>query len=121
MYDPSLPLFSSFSNVVQTIDHVSVQVGNIDIKPCVWTRNRISINLNSGNLYTSLQASYSQTNDPIITNFKYVSDVNDPYYNKFMKKVENGHNDKRINVEYSIGYQNLFNHISMQAVTGWDK
>lgn len=38
-----------------------------------------------------------------------------------MKKVENGYNDKRINVEYSIGYQNLFNHISMQAVVGWDK
>ncbi len=121
MYDPSMPALSSFSNIVQTIDDISVQAGNMNIKPSVWTRNRISINLNSGNLYSSLHSSYSQTNDPIINNCRYVSDVNNPYYNKFMRIVENGYNDKRINIEYSIGYQNLFNHISMQAVVGWDK
>lgn len=121
MYDPSLPSLSSFSEVVQTIDDISIQMGNIGIKPSIWTRNRISLNYNIGNFYAAGQASYSHTKDPIIWSYQYISDKTNPYFNKFMRRIENGNYDKRVNLELNLGYQNLFQHITISTTAGWDK
>ena len=118
--DSSLPPLSNLSSVVQTIDKVSLQVGNVDVRPSVQIRNRFSINLHLGKLSASLQGSYHRTNKPIVTAWRYVSDTTSPYHNLFVKKTENGRYDSRLNVECAIGWQGLFKHLSLQTVMGYD-
>lgn len=121
LYSPSLPSLASLSDVVQTVDDITVQTGNVDVKPSEYTRNRIMARFNTGKLYTTLQGSFNYTDNPIINRYIYVSDKSSLYYDKFMSVVENGGYIKNINVELTLGYQNLFNHISIQAYMGWDK
>ena len=120
-YSPSLPSLSNFSNVVQTVDNIIIQVGNMNLKPSEWITNRLLVRFNTGNFYSSLQGKYTNEENPIIYTFSYIADKGSPYYDKFMKHVENGNYNRCVNVETSLGYQNLFNHITLQAVIGWHK
>ena len=121
MYNPSQPSLANFSNVVQTIDRISVQVGNVNVKPSVWTRNRLLLLFNKNHISSSLQTSYSVTTNPLVNTYQYVSDAASPYHGLFMKKTENGKNDRHFNVEYSFGIQNIAQHLSFQLITGWSR
>lgn len=119
--DSSLPPLSSFSDVVQTIDKVSLQVGNMNVQPSVVTRNRLSMNLHLDKFTISLQGNYNYTCKPIVSAWRYVADPSHVYHNMFIKKTENGDYDSRLNVECAIGWQNVFNHFTFQTVMGWDR
>ncbi len=120
-YTPNLPSLSHFSSMVQTIDEISVQRGNPKIKPSVWHRNRLYIRYNTGDFYVSLWGSYSKTNSPIVAVWQYLSSPESDYYGQFMRQTTNGDFDDNINLELNLGYQNLFNHLSLSGTLGWDK
>lgn len=119
MYDPSLPSLSNFSEIVRTVDDILLQTGNVNVKPSAWMRNRLSIRYTTGNFYSTAEASYSRTNNPIISSYSYLTEGANQ--GKFMRRVDNGDYDSRVNLQLSLGYQNLFNHLTLSAYVGWDK
>lgn len=121
MYDSSLPSLSNFSEIVRTVDDLIVQTGNVNVKPGEWFRNRFYIRYNTGNFYATGEVNYNYTNNPIVQQYQYISDQNSPYYDKFMSRVENGDFDKQLNLQLYLGYQNLFDHITIYGTVGWDK
>lgn len=121
MFDSSLPSLSNFSEIVRTVDDLIVQTGNVNVKPGEWFRNRFYIRYNTGNFYATGEVNYNYTNNPIVQQYQYISDQNSPYYDKFMSKVENGDFDKQLNLQLYLGYQNLFDHITIYGTVGWDK
>lgn len=120
MYDPSMPSISQQSNMVQTIDDISVRQGNPDLKPSEYLRNRIYIRYAYKTFTGSLWAAHSRTFNPIYYAYSYISDVTSPYYDKFMSKPINGNHDDLINLELNLSVQNLFGFATLWGKFGWD-
>lgn len=120
MYSPTSPSLSSQSDVIQRIDDISLQQGNINLKPSVWFRNRIYLRYTERKFTSTFWASHSRTVDPIYYDCKYIGDADSPYYNMFLSRPINGTHDDRINLQLDLGVQNLFNHVSVFGILGWD-
>lgn len=121
MYDPTLPSLSMLSDQVNTVDDIFVSVGNLNVKPSTWHRNRLYLRYQSETFNATLWGSYSRTDNPIVSAVNYISDRSSPYYNMFMRRTENGDFDDQINLQLNLGYHKLFNHISLFAEAGYDK
>ncbi len=120
MYDPSMPSISQQSNMVQTIDDISVRQGNPNLKPSEYLRNRIYVRYAYKKFTGSLWAAHSRTFNPIYYAYSYISDVSSPYYDKFMSKPINGNHDDLINLELNLSVQNLFGFATLWGKLGWD-
>ena len=120
MYDPKLPSLSMLSDQVNTVDDVMLKVGNLNVKPSTWHRNRLYLRYQSETFNATLWGSYSRTDNPIVSNVSYISDPSSPYYNMFMNCIGNGNFDDNINVQLNLGYHKLFNHLSLFAEVGYD-
>ncbi|MBQ9076614.1 MAG: TonB-dependent receptor [Muribaculaceae bacterium] len=120
IYDPSVASLSSLSEEVQTIDDISLQMGNVDVRPSVWHRNRLFVRYNGKKFTATAWGSFSRTNDPIVSVWRYVSDSSSPYCNMFLRRTENGRYDNRVNLQLNLGWQNILNHFSLYGIIGWD-
>ncbi|MDD2960798.1 MAG: carboxypeptidase regulatory-like domain-containing protein [Muribaculaceae bacterium] len=120
MYDPSMPSFNQQSDVVNKVDEILIRKGNKDLKPSVWFRNRVYARYTEGKFTGSFWVSHSRTVSPIYSAYSYISDPKDPYYNSFMVQPTNGKYIDRFNFELNLGVQNLFNHLSLFGVIGWN-
>lgn len=120
LYDPSMPSASQQSELVQTIDGISVRQGNPDLKPSQYLRNRVYFRYVYRKFNTSLWVSHSRTNKPIYYDYSYVSDVESPYYGKFMSKTINGRHDDLVNLEWYVTFDNLLDHFTLWGKLGWD-
>lgn len=120
MYDPSTASLSTMNEDVQTIDNISVSKGSVDIKPSVWHRNRLFVRYNGRKFTATAWGSFSRTNNPIVTTYRYIADVSSPYYNMFMRTTENGWYDNRVNLQLNLGWQNILDHFSIYGIIGWD-
>lgn len=121
MYSPEMPSLSSMNETVHTIDDISLQMGNLNIRPSEYHRNRLYVRYNTGRFYATAWGSYSRTNNPINSIWYYDDNASSPYYRKFINKVENGDYTDNINAQLDLSYQNLFDHITISASVGWDR
>ncbi len=121
MYSPEMPSLSAMNDDVHTIDDISLQMGNLYIKPSTYQRNRLYIRFNTGNLYATAWGSYSRTNNPINSVWYYDNEPTSKYYQMFINKSENGNYTDNITTQLDLSYQNLFNHLTISASIGWDK
>lgn len=121
IYDPSLPSLSQQSETVQTVDDISLRMGNMGLKPSTWFRNRIYLRYTYKKFTGTFWASHSRTTDPIFNRYTYIADAASQYYNKFMSQTANGSHDDRINLQLNVGFQELFNHLSIYGVIGYDR
>ncbi len=105
---------------MQTIDGISVRQGNPDLKPSQYLRNRVYFRYVYRKFNTSLWVSHSRTNKPIYYDYSYISDVESPYYGKFMSKTINGRHDDLVNLEWYVTFDNLLDHFTLWGKLGWD-
>lgn len=120
MYDPSMPAISQQSNMVQTIDEISVRQGNPYLKPSEYLRNRLYVRYAYKKFTASLWAAHGRTFNPIYYTYSYIGDASSPYYDKFMSKPTNGTHDDVINLELNLSAQNLFGFATIWGKIGWD-
>lgn len=124
MYDPSMPSFNQQSEVPTLVDDIEVSMGNMNLKPSVWYRNRLYIRGNYKKFTGTFWVSHSRTNDPILRDFQYIpktaTGVMEPYRNMFLSKPVNGLRDDRINLQLDLGFNNILNHFSIYGQIGWD-
>lgn len=124
MYDPSMPSFNQQSEVPSLVDDIEVSMGNMNLKPSVWYRNRLYIRGNYKKFTGTFWVSHSRTNDPILRDFQYIpktaTGVMEPYRNMFLSKPVNGLRDDRINLQLDLGFNNILNHFSIYGQIGWD-
>ncbi len=121
IFDPTLPSLSQQSETVQTIDDISVRMGNMSLKPSSWFRNRIYVRYTYKKFTGTFWASHSRTIDPMFNRYTYISDMGNPLYGKFLQQTVNGERDDRINLQLNIGFQELLNHFSIYGIAGWDR
>ncbi len=121
MYDPSLPSLAQQSETVQTIDEISVRMGNMALKPSSWFRNRIYARYGYKKFTGTFWLSHSRTTSPIFESYRYITDPSSPYNGKFMNQTLNGQHDDRINLQLDLGLQELFGHLSIYGTFGWDR
>lgn len=120
MYDPSMPGLSQQTDIVRTIDDILVSTGNMNLQPSKWFRNRLYARYSTGKFTGTFWASHSRTLSPKFNSYTYISDPGSPYYGKFMSRPCNGRRDDRINLQLDLGIQDLFKHVSLFAVIGYD-
>lgn len=120
MLDPTMPTLSAQSEVVQRIDDISYRVGNPDLKPSTYLRNRIFIRYATTKLNLSFWAAHSRDIDPIYNRYSYISDKSSRYYNMFMTQSCNANHDDLINFELQAGYTGIKN-LMIYGVAGWDR
>lgn len=120
MYDPAMPSTSQQSELVQTIDGISVRQGNPDLKPTEYFRNRVYVRYANQKFSSSVWVSHSRTNNPIYYNYSYIDDASSPYYNKFMSKPINGQHNDLMNLEWNLSLSNLFGHLTLWGKAAWD-
>ena len=121
IFDPTLPSLSQQSETVQTIDDISVRMGNMSLKPSSWFRNRIYVRYTYKKFTGTFWASHSRTIDPMFNRYTYISDMGNPLYGKFLQQTVNGERDDRINLQLNVGFQELLNHFSIYGIAGWDR
>lgn len=121
MYSPEMPSLAVMNDEAHTIDDISLQMGNINIKPSIYQRNRLYIRYNTGNFYATAWGSYSRTSNPINSVWYYEADPTNKYYQMFINKVENGNYTDNISTQLDLSYQNLFGHLTLSATIGWDR
>lgn len=90
LYDPSLPGTESQSDIIQSVNDIILQTGNINIKPSTLLKNQIRTQYSKGNIITLLTVGYSKTYNPIFYNYSFISNPSSQYYNKFIGRPENG-------------------------------
>ena len=124
MYDPLMPSFNQQSNVPTLVDDIEVSMGNMNLKPSVWYRNRLYIRGNYKKFTGTFWVSHSRTNDPILRDFRYIPKTETgalaPYGNMFLTQPVNGLRDDRINFQLDLGFNNILNHFSIYGQIGWD-
>lgn len=120
-YSQSIPSTLYVSDVVQTVDDISVQVGNMELKPSNHISNGLFVRYNIGNFYSSLQGNFDRTNKVLYNDVSYISDLSSPYNGKFLKTMKNGNSLNRVNLRLSLGIQRLFNHFTIQSFLGWNQ
>ncbi len=121
MYSPDMPSLSVMNEDVHTIDDISLQMGNIYVKPSIYQRNRLYVRYNAGDFYATAWGSYSRTDNPLNSVWHYDGDPASEYYRMFINRTENGNYTDNLSVQMDLSYQNLFNHLTVSASVGWDK
>lgn len=121
MYSPEMPSLSAMNDDVHIIDDISLQKGNIYIKPSTYQRNRLYVRYNTGDFYATVWGSYSRTDNSLNSIWYYDSDPSSKYYQKFINQTENGNYTDNISTQLDLSYQNLFNHLTVSVSAGWDK
>lgn len=121
MYSPDMPPLSAMNDDVHTIDDISLQMGNLYIKPSTYQRHRLYVKYNTGNFYATGWGSYSRTDNSLNSVWYYDDDPSSKYYQMFINKTENGNYTDNISTQLDLSYQNLFNHLTLSASVGWDK
>lgn len=121
MYSPDMPPLSAMNDDVHTIDDISLQMGNLYIKPSTYQRHRLYVKYNTGNFYATGWGSYSRTDNSLNSVWYYDDDPSSKYYQMFINKTENGNYTDNISTQMDLSYQNLFNHLTLSASVGWDK
>lgn len=120
MYDPAMPSISQQSDLVQTIDGISIRQGNPDLKPSQYFRNRIYVRYVNRKLNTSLWISHGRTSSPIYYDYSYINNPASPYNGKFLSKPINGQHDDLLNFEWFLTLDRLFGHLTIWGKAGWD-
>ncbi len=120
MLDPSMPGLSSQSEIVQRIDDISYQMGNPNLKPSTYFRNRIYVRYATPKVNASLWLAHSRNLDPIYSRYTYISDASSPYFNMFMQQSQNAKHDDLLNAELHLSYTGIKNFM-IYAVVGWDR
>lgn len=120
MLDPSMPALSSQSEIVQRIDDISYQMGNPNLKPSTYFRNRIFLRYATRKINASLWLAHSRNIDPIYSRYTYISDASSPYYNMFMLQSQNAKHDDLLNVELHLSYTGIKNFM-IYGKAGWDR
>lgn len=121
MYSPDMPPLSAMNDDVHTIDDISLQMGNLYIKPSTYQRHRLYVRYNTGNFYATGWGSYSRTDNSLNSVWYYDDNPSSKYYQMFINKTENGNYTDNISTQLDLSYQNLFNHLTLSASVGWDK
>lgn len=121
MYSPDMPPLSAMNDDVHTIDDISLQMGNLYIKPSTYQRHRLYVRYNTGNFYATGWGSYSRTDNSLNSVWYYDDNPSSRYYQMFINKTENGNYTDNISTQLDLSYQNLFNHLTLSASVGWDK
>lgn len=119
MLDPKMPTLSAQNDIIQRIDNISYNVGNPNLKPPTYFRNRIYLRYATTKVNMSLWIAHSRNLNPIYNSYTYISDVNSPYYNMFVSKSSNAKHDDLINFEMQLGYTGIKN-LMIYGVAGWD-
>lgn len=121
MYSPDMPPLSAMNDDVHTIDDISLQMGNLYIKPSSYQRHRLYVRYNTGNFYATGWGSYSRTDNSLNSVWYYDDNPSSKYYQMFINKTENGNYTDNISTQLDLSCQNLFNHLTLSASVGWDK
>lgn len=121
MYSPDMPPLSAMNDDVHTIDDISLQMGNLYIKPSTYQRHRLYVRYNTGNFYATAWGSYSRTDNSLNSVWYYDDNPSSRYYQMFINKTENGNYTDNISTQLDLSYQNLFNQLTLSASVGWDK
>lgn len=121
MYSPDMPPLSAMNDDVHTIDDISLQMGNLYIKPSSYQRHRLYVRYNTGNFYATGWGSYSRTDNSLNSVWYYDDNPSSRYYQMFINKTENGNYTDNISTQLDLSYQNMFNHLTLSASVGWDK
>lgn len=121
MYSPDMPPLSAMNDDVHTIDDISLQMGNLYIKPSTYQRHRLYVRYNTGNFYATGWGSYSRTDNSLNSVWYYDDNPSSKYYQMFINKTENGNYTDNISTQLDLSYQNMFNHLTLSASVGWDK
>ena len=121
MYSPDMPPLSAMNDDVHTIDDISLQMGNLYIKPSSYQRHRLYVRYNTGNFYATGWGSYSRTDNSLNSVWYYDDNHSSKYYQMFINKTENGNYTDNISTQLDLSCQNLFNHLTLSASVGWDK
>ena len=116
-----MPPLSAMNDDVHTIDDISLQMGNLYIKPSTYQRHRLYVRYNTGNFYATGWGSYSRTDNSLNSVWYYDDNPSSRYYQMFINKTENGNYTDNISTQLDLSYQNLFNHLTLSASVGWDK
>ncbi len=120
MLDPSMPGLSTQSEIVQRIDDISYQMGNPNLKPSTYFRNRIYVRYATSKVNASLWLAHSRNLDPIYSRYTYISDASSPYFNMFMMQSQNAKHDDLLNAELHLSYTGIKNFM-IYGVAGWDR
>lgn len=120
-YMPSLPSLFNFSEVMQTIDDISLQTGNLNIKPMEFQKIRLQSRSMVWKLSVNLSAEYSRTTTPMVNLWEYDSDPLSAYYDKFIKRTTNGKYQDCLSFQMDISSQRFFNCVAVFGQFGWDK
>lgn len=120
MYDPSAPALSQQSENMYRVDEIVVRQGNMSLEPQEWFRNRIYARYSIGKFISSLWLSHSRTTDPIYYDYSYINNPGSQFDGMFLQRPINGLRDDRLAVEFYIGGNGLFNHLSVEGKLGWD-
>ena len=120
-YMPSLPSLFNFSEVMQTIDDISLQTGNLNIKPSEFHNTKVSLRSMIWKLNASLTAEYSRTSKPLVNVWEYDSDPESKYYDKFISRTGNGKYQDCINLQMDIATQRFFNCFALFGQFGWNR
>ena len=120
MLDPSMPGLSSQSEIVQRIDDISYQMGNPNLKPSTYFRNRIYMRYATPKVNASLWLAHSRNLDPVYSRYTYISEASNQYYNMFMMQSQNANHDDLLNAELHLSYTG-FKNFMIYGVVGWDR
>lgn len=114
MYEPRLPNLSQLDNIVQTSNDILKKSGNPDLKPYNYFRNRITLKYTYDKVWTRLWAIYDYEMNPIITTTTY----NGSY---FLSKPINSNYSSKLNLQYDLGVERLWNHLDLRGSIIWNK
>ena len=120
-YMPSLPSLFNFSEVLQTIDDISLQTGSLNIRPMEFHKVRLSSRSMVWKLSVNLSAEYSRTTTPLVNIWEYDSDPDSQYYDKFISRTANGKWEDYFNCQMDISSQRFFNCFAVFGQFGWGK
>lgn len=120
-YMPSLPSLFNFSEVMQTIDDISLQTGSLNIRPMEFHKVRLSSRSMVWKLSVNLSAEYSRTTTPLINIWEYDSGPDSQYYDKFISRTANGKWEDYFNCQMDISSQRFFNCFAVFGQFGWGK
>ncbi len=120
MLDPSMPNLSLLNDVIQRVDDITLQMGNLDLKASTYFRNRLYLRYATPKLNVSLWASHSQNINSIYNKYSFISDSSSPYYNMFISQSQNANHDDLINLELQLGYTGIKN-LMIYGTAGWDR
>lgn len=120
-YMPSLPSLFNFSEVMQTIDDISLQTGSLNIGPTEYHSTKISFRTVIWKLSANFSAEYSRNNKPLVNVWEYDSDPQSMYYDKFISRTSNGKYQDCMNFQMDIATQRFLNCFAVNGQFGWNR